>query len=232
MNISEFLNYNSSCPVCGGPLTLFLRARKNSLWKGERSKPNGYFFKQFLIKNEKIGEDESFILDVEGEKFNFQTNTAALRQAMKTWQFFFFFICNEKAIIKEWNEYKIQAYDACYARDSTYLELMPALTETEDIKWELSPVDKFVTNINKSEVFTLHERSNPEVEKNYILKLNYEAKSTKLFYYTATPEQAKDTSFEPNIFEKEMPLPPVRPNFDLESRDKLINRLDSWILMS
>ena len=47
-----------------------------------------------------------------------------------------------------------------------------------------------------------------------------------------TAEQRQDITFKPSIFEKELPELTVRPKLGIEDRDKLINKLDSWVLMS
>lgn len=229
MNLSKFID-NNVCPMCGKALTLCVRARNNSLWKAaRRTHPTGYLFQQHLIKNKNLSEKDSFILDVEGDNYNIHCNSNSLKNETRTWQFFLFYICNDGAIVKEFDKYYINTHDSCYIRNSTMLQFTPE-GEGEDIKWNLGPVISDSTNPDKSEIFSLKTKTESKVEKIYSLTLNYEAKTTKLYHYTVTEEQAKDAQYEPNVFQKEMPLMTVRPNFS--DKPKLIERLDSWILMS
>jgi len=230
MNISEFVN-NDTCPLCGKKMTLFVRHRKEALWKAERqTQPSGYYFQQHLVKNNKLGEKDAFILDIEGDKFNIHCNSSALQREIRTWQFFFFYVCNPNAITKEWQTYKINTYEACYIRNSIFMEMMPTTTETGDTEWVMSPVMRDSTNINRDETFSLSTKTEAQTEKVYFLTLNYEKKTTNLFHYSATKEQNEDANYEPNVFQKEMPLMSVRPDFS--DRGKLIERLDAWVLMS
>jgi hypothetical protein len=229
MNITEFLS-NHTCPMCGKGLTLFLRARKNSLWKATPTAPNGFMFEQFLLKSKTLKEKDAFIMDFEDGRFNITCNSSELRQEIKTWQFFIYYICNEKAITQEWEQHKINVHDACYFRNSVHLEFHPQKNEVGDTIWELQPVNKELVDPTRLENFTLTQTTESKVEKVYFLTLDSENKKTILRHYTVSPEQNKDSNFEPNVFEKTMPMMTVRP--DLNDKTRLMERLDSWILMS
>jgi hypothetical protein len=84
----------------------------------------------------------------------------------------------------------------------------------------------------RDEIFTFKYHRDEVSEKVYILNLDYENNKTLFRYYTFTMEENKDIGFEPEYFEKDLPLLSVRPNFKIEDRTKLIDRMNGWILMS
>ena len=230
MNISEFFQEHT-CPSCGKELTLFLRARHNSLWKATDSSPNGYTFTQHLIKNQKFGENDSFILNVDGNFNRFHCNSSALWQEFKSLQFFLFYICNEKAIIKEFSDYKISSVDSCYVRNSTFLELGPQEWDNDKVLWSLIPVSKESPPLVRNENFGFTSKTSENGEKGYFYTLDYDGKKSILYYYAVTSDQLQEQDFEPKVFEQtELPLPPVRPDFS--NKEKIMSKLDNWILLS
>src|SRR5579885_3636188 len=143
MNFSDFIK-DSTCPVCGKKLTLFLRARRHSLWKADPTRPSGYVFSQHLVKNAKLNEKDQFVIDLEGEYSSINANSFSLAQEIQNWEFFLFFLCNEKAIVKEFNEYKIQSHDACYVCNSAFFKLKAFVTGegiTTRTRWGLVAVN-------------------------------------------------------------------------------------------
>jgi hypothetical protein len=84
---------------------------------------------------------------------------------------------------------------------------------------------------NKDEAFSF-KTSNKNIDKIYMLNLDYEEKRTTLFYYTATSEERVKKTFKAKIFKKDLPLLKTRPKLDWEDRESLLSRFDSWILMS
>ena len=63
-----------------------------------------------------------------------------------------------------------------------------------------------------------------------MLSFDYENNKTKFWYYAANATQRDDEYYEPNLFEKEIPLLETRPDF--ENKDKFISRMENWVLLS
>ncbi|MFA6609034.1 MAG: hypothetical protein WCT07_03970 [Candidatus Paceibacterota bacterium] len=234
MNFDKFLNFNSRCPICGEPLTLYFQLLDSICFRGIPilgSSNRSYRFEQFkCIESEFNGEYIDIDFMESGTTVRFSSDK--MKDKCLEHQSFFFFLCNEDGF-KEKSGYSSQYYEiylyyGCYHRASVVLNV--SKTESGDfiIKPTLKKSSKL---INSDESFCL-KRKIDDLEKIYILSISYEEKNTMLWYYTCNDEQAKDEKYTPNIFEKKLPLLKRRPNFDLEDRDKLFSRLDNWILMS
>ena len=83
---------------------------------------------------------------------------------------------------------------------------------------------------NRNEICVFKEQNEEGIEKVYYLDINYEDNKTSLNYYVTTEEERKKEFHDPDIFSKELPLLPVRPNF--VNKSALIDRMNNWILMS
>ena len=231
MNLTQFLHFNKQCPVCNEPLTLYAQIVNGPLWKARRTAPDILHFEQLHCKTESLEEDDFFWLeeDLDGISVNF--SSARCNQAAKTWNLFFFFLCNEDSIedITKTN-YGINPYVSCYYRTTPFLEFSKQEDAEEGL---LAPVcgSEEIGNI-RDEIFTLKNMMQNNDEKVYVLSFDYEVKNTTLRYYQITPEDRKNKYYDPNIFKKDLPLMNVRPNFELANRNQLISRLDSWILLS
>ncbi len=124
--------------------------------------------------------------------------------------------------------YEIYLYYGCYYRTTTLLDCV----KTKSGKIVIRPTSKSANKIvNSDESFSL-TRKVDDLEKVYMVNIDYENNNTMLWYYTCSKEQLEDKDYSPNIFEKQLPLLKSRPNFNLKDRDKLFSRLDNWILMS
>lgn len=232
MNLCKFLHFNDACPSCGKPLTLFMHVSQSALWKAE-ALPNGeYKFQQFLLKKETWSEDDFMTLRDLDSHFETEFNTSKLGRDSKTWQLFFFKVCNIEAFNDNKWDYDINLYDVCYYRSSPFYEFKNHPKDHK--KWQLeATVPEHADLINRDESFVFKQSNQAGLEKVYALNLDYDARHTKLWYYTTTPEQRAEAQYEPKIFEKtDLPLMGTRPNFSPEGREKLISRLDGWILMS
>lgn len=232
MNLSQFLHFNSECPVCTKPLTLYMHINKSSLWRAKEVEPGTYQFHQHLLKNEKWSENHYMTLYDLGDTFTTEFSSSKLGLNSKTWQLFFFKICGNDCFIDNKFDYDLNWYDVCYHRSSVFYEFRNHPSDKK--KWQLEVMQEDQKDlINRDESFIFKNVNGDKIEKVYALSLDYENKHTKLWYYSVTEEQSKMDDFEPNIFEKEdLPLLRVRPDFSLENRDKLISKFDGWILMS
>lgn len=232
MNLTQFLHFNEQCPVCGEPLQLFAQVVNGPLWKAKRPAPGILHFDQYQCKTDSLEEDDFFWLEEHSDALTIDFSTPKGYRASKTWSLFFFYLCNVDSIedITKTN-YGINPYVACYYRTTPFLEFKKDEATQE---WQLAPQSNLspIEGNIRDEIFILKSVMQNNDEKVYVLSLDYEVKNTTLRYYQVTPEDRKNKYFDPSIFKKDLPLLSVRPNFELTSRDQLISRLDSWILLS
>ncbi len=235
MMLSEFLNFNRKCPICNEPLSLYMHWLKSCLFQAQEVTPNLYDFK--VIWSQKSGtyvENDSLVgeimqlEDLGNNKFEIDFSNGQLQQEAKKPHLYFFWICNPNGITKMGHgNYQINMYKSCYYRSSPSMEFVRFDREK---KWNLCIVNPDLCSlVNKSERFAFKSHSNA-VEKVYTLGLDYETKETLFWYYAVTDEEKKIELFKPKVFEKQMPLLRNRPNF--ENKEKLLERFDSWIIMS
>ncbi len=137
-------------------------------------------------------------------------------------------MCNPSGIkTKSWGDYEIEAYNACYYRSSPFFEL----DRDKRGVFVKMLTDEHQDILTKDECFSLKANSK-ECEKVYIVNLDHIDKETTLWYYTVSSEQKETLGFKPNLFEKKLPLLKSLPKLTGENRDKFIERLDGWIIMS
>lgn len=229
MKLCEYLHFNDVCPICGKNLTLYLCASKSAVWKGTPVGENeDYHFERGLLKEDEYTGEDTFEMRMISDGIQFTFNSDELIQEAKTWQFFLFKICDPGGLEGNKWDYEVNAYRACYYRSSAWHQFSPDNYSTVEI---VDPDHASMLNRDESMIFKIQAAET--VEKVYALSLDHEHKCTKLWYYTTTAEQREMEKFEPNIFEKiDLPLLPARPDLDIENRQKLISRLDSWILLS
>lgn len=233
MSVSDFLNFNDNCPVCGKQLTLYMHVANSALWKAEQPEKGVWQFHQFLMKQEAWLSEDYLIMSVhDGDLAAPRAEHSPLAQDSKTWQLFFFKACNTEVFEDNKNDYDINLYDVCYYRSSPFYEFLKSPVRGES--WQLQAMSEIREGLtNRDETFVFKTMNEKELEKVYVLNLDHESEHTKLWYYTTTPEQRASRQFEPVHFEKtDLPLLRKRPDFSQENREKLISRFDSWILMS
>jgi hypothetical protein len=206
----------------------------HALWKAEQPQKGEYQFHQFLMKQEGLCPDDYMTMSVgDGPLIAPRSECPKLIQDSKAWQFFFFKACGTEAFEDNKTDYDINTYDICYYRSSPFYEFMPSsFPYGPRLIRSFSEIREGLTN--RDETFVFKTMNKEELEKVYILNLDHESEKTKLWYYTTTPEQReKQEAFEPKFFEKN-DLPLLRSPLDLrlENRDKLVAKLDTWILMS
>lgn len=230
MNLCEFLHFNQDCPVCGEPLTLYMQVLDGTLWKSERANSSQYIFEQLKLKDEKFKDDYIVLMDHQDD-FKIEFSSPSLIQDSKRWNMLFFFICNQDAINDPKRAtYEIEAYIACYYRSSPILEFK----KNEDNVWRLGLVDEpnAPEGIIRDEVLIFKVNQDNGNEKVYMLSVDYQLKNTTLRHYVIPKDERNNIYFDPNVFEMELPLMNIRPNFNLDQREQLISRFDSWIIMS
>lgn len=232
MNLNNFLSDNI-CPICSKSLTLymqwssldtFLAHKKGEDYYFDRSVPilniseNNYYPSPRIDKNNKIFMTLDRDLNI---KFN---SLSAENFARKQDDFFFFYLCNPEGL-KLNNDFSINIYEGCYFRSGPFCNF-----NLNNDKLSIKKINENSSDIGK-ESFSFKVRE-LDLEKVFILNMNYENSTTTLYYYSVKDEDLEKENFTPNMFEKTMDLLKVRPNFNLEDRDKLIERLNSWIILS
>jgi len=235
MSLSEFLTFSQQCPICGESLNLYMQWINFTCFKATLLEPNLYQFDPFLRNNmvlQQVEDDDYMLLKNNGDTIETQMSSSKILQEAKKYHIYFFYLCNPLGFQKKkYGDYQINLYKGCYYRDSAIMEFQR--NEDQDNKsWKLTYLDKDHKHLsNKCESFSFKRTLN-NIERVYMLDLNYDQKVTTIWHYSVTEEEKKIESFEPKIFEKKMPLLKNRPRLGLEDRDKLIDRFDSWIIMS
>lgn len=233
MSLCQFLHFNNECPVCAKPLSLYMYVSKSSLWKATEVSPGMYKFQHTMLKKkEGYAADDYMMLYDLGAAVNTRLNSSKLDKDSKTWQLFFFKLCNTEALVDNEFDYDMSWYDACYHRSSPWYEFK---NHPDDLKkWRLeAAAPEQAGLINRDESFAFKKMSIDGKEKVYLLSLDAENKKTKFHYYATTADERKQNDFEPKYFDKEdMPLMRVRPDLSLDNRDKLLQRFDTWITFS
>lgn len=229
MSISKFLSFNKSCPVCSEPLTLFMQQHGSTLWRAKATGVvNTYTFTPFKFPKDKV-DDFTLISDKDSAIL---TSSASIMAEAKKLTMHFFYLCNEGGIditSESSYDYEINLYKGCYYRSSADMEFK----KNDDKQWNMSEVREDGKDIvSQEESFSFKKNLEPDLERVYMLSIKTLEGCTDLWFYETSAEQRAQESYEPKLFEKKMPLLKTRPKFDIKDRDKLLSRLDSWILIS
>lgn len=231
MNLNNFLSDNI-CPICNNTLTLymqwssldtFISHKKDNVYYFDRSIPilsdpkNDYYLSPRIDKNHEIFMTLDKELNI---KFNSQSSEDF---AKKQDDFFFFYLCNPEGL-KLNDDFSINIYEGCYFKSSTFCRFV------FDNKLLIKKIKEDSNDLGKESFSFSVKESN--LEKVFILNMNYENNTTTLYYYSVNNEDLEKEVFTPNCFEKTMDLLKIRPNFNLEDRGKLIERLNNWIILS
>jgi len=191
-----------------------------------------YSFKPFKFYNElEPNEDIVLVYEVDNT-IEMEFTTSRLSAEAKKAPLNFFYLCNSESFVELGGScYELPLYDACYYRSSPVMEFKKQELGKKKV-WALEysvEAEKALTNVE--EHFSIKD---PQEEKEnvYFLSLKYDENITMLHYYTVTKSNSEDKSFIPNIFEKQLPLLTSRPKFDSNNRTVLLNKFESWILMS
>jgi len=232
MRLNEFLHFNSHCPICGNPLNLYMQWMDSICFKAVRSSNDLYKFFLFtgVKKDGDIKDDDYMLLQDKGTDIDISFSSSRMLQESKKFSIYFFLLCNPSGFrMKKWGDYEISIYRGCYYRDTPFFEFEKNPNERK--KWILQPKDKSLDIIMKHESYSF-KKSNETHEKVYTITLDYEYKKTTFWYYKTTEEERQKEDFEPSALRKEMPLLKTRIKAGIEDRDKLIDRMDSWVLVS
>lgn len=220
MKISSFINFNKLCPCCNNKLHLFMATGLNSnpiLWRGN-------VFENYIEFNKKSDPTEKFKI-IENQDDHILEKYSAITKHLWVHHFYFFYICNPKAIkIKDSKGFEILAFDSCYYRSSPMMHSINMSTR----KIEIVNLDE-ENIVNTEEVFSVNYDTNTET-KAYCVSLNYSTNKSKFWYCRYSIETLNKDNVK--IFELEMPLIKNIPSFLPEDREKLVEKFNYWILMS
>jgi len=222
MSINDFINFNNTCPICNNKLTLYMQIDSFACFKGKFVNGN-YYFTQFYYKDDRIAEDDKIIMSLHDSKFRI-VSSKSIREILENNIFFLFYLCNDKGFVKEVGDYHISLYQGCYHRSSPDLKLENNIVTLCNEK---------ITEQNANESFNIVSMDHDEnIEEVFGLSMNYAENLTDFYFYSSSREERDKDDFEPKIFEKHMPLLPTRPSFSLEGKERLIQKMKSWIFMS
>jgi len=245
MSLSQFLNFNHTCPICDEPLHLYMQQVGSSCFEAKLIEPNLYEFNTFKVmkgysgtiettNNAAVPQEKMLLLD-KGNSFEMKWENASAKAEAKKFQIYFFFLCNPAGFVdKVWGDYEINLYKGCYYRSTPFMEYQKKYANNEDV-WTLETTNKDQADIiNKDEAYSFKQKpATPEgLERVYMVNLDYEKKATTLWHYSTTESERKKENFKAKLFEKEMPLLGTRIKAGPEDREKLLERLDGWIMLS
>ena len=230
MKLKEFVNFNTHCPLCKNPLKLYLQLFDSMCFEAEKIDDSKYKFTQAYCKDELFSSDEFIIIDINRPESLIVSSSKLENKILKS-QIYFFYLCNDAGIniisdsYNNKSDYEINLYYGCYYRSTPVFEF-----RKNKNKYYIYNVNEQADSlINYDENFSISRFVN-NVEKIYVVNINYEQNKTVLWHYSCDEEQAKDKSYIPDMFEKTFPKAQLK--FDSKNKEKLMDRFDNWILMS
>ncbi len=225
MNLSKFVDYNKTCPLCKNPLNLYMQWLDSFAFKGSE-KEDIYRFN--ILKADRPSDDY-IELSKDGKLMpSPKLNILNFYQELRKTVLYFYLVCNAEGVRRSYDSYSVNMYKACYHRSSPMVELS---VQNDELCLQVVNKD-FIETINCNEAFTIKYLTSHNIEKIYMVDLNYEQKETTLYYYSVNETQKDDKSFNPNVLDKKLPLLNKMPDLSVEARPKLVNKLESWIIMS
>lgn len=228
MKLNDFIHFNHRCPVCDNDLTLYLQMKDSVCFRAHKQKQNIYHFQPYKCLNKSILESDFIDLYDYGKDFETKFSTSQMAAEAKRSQLYFFYLCNNHGFDDNGDDYTINIFNGCYYRSSPFLEFQ----KTAKKSWSLKTIDPDHSDlVNQEEVLSFSKKIE-EIEKVYVLVLNSSDNKTVFMYYSVNEEQSKDANYSPSLFEKEMPMLTNRPNFSISNRERLLDRFDSWLILS
>jgi hypothetical protein len=228
MKLNEFIHFNQRCPICDNDLTLYLQMKDSTCFRAHKQKKNIYHFQPFKCINKSISLLDHIDLYDYGRDFETKFSSSQMAAEAKRSQLYLFYLCNEQGFEEEDNNFTINIYGGCYYRSSSFLEYQKTAKKT----WLLKTINPDHDNlVNHDELFSFSREVN-NIEKVYMLNLNNHNNKTVFMHYSVNDEQRKDKDYSPHVFEKEISSLIARPNFSISNRDRLLDRFDSWLILS
>lgn len=221
MSLFKFISHNKVCPICHKPLTLYMQWLRSACFKSNVIQDNVYEFKPLPNTIGCTWTDSSMNLFIY-ENYIATTFSQGFLAEAKKYQLYFFFLCNFSAFD---SNNTINIVKGCYYRSSATMEFK---NNNKDWKLEyLGSEDPKL--INRDEFFSI-ERNVNGLDKVYVLKTSYTENTSTLFHYSVDPIDRKKSYYEPKMFEKEFPI--LKNELDLTDQQKLMDKFQTWILLS
>lgn len=197
-------------------------------FRARKQKQNIYHFQPYKCLNKSISEFDFIDLYDYGKDFETKFSTSQMAAEAKRSQLYFFYLCNDHGFDDNESDYTINIFNGCYYRSTPFLEFQ----KTTKKSWSLKTIDPDHNNLVNQEEVLSFSRKIEDLEKVYILVLSSSDKKTVFMHYSVNKDQKNDVTYNPPLFEKEMPSLVNRPNFSLSNRDRLLDRFDSWLILS
>jgi len=216
LKLIEFFNYNSICPICNNPLTLYLQWVDSFSFKCKQ-KDNVLKFNLYLdFDPNKNTTNDYLLLDKNNLHLTFSSNSM-LHEAERFFSYFFY-LCNPFSVNKvSYGTNQINVYKACYYRVSPVLEII------NDTFKVVNPDHQNL--VNKEESFSLSKFDNDK-EKIFIVSSNFENNKLTFWHYILNQKNKS------SLLKKEIPLPPFNLDLSLHNRNNLIKRLEGWVTLA
>ena len=232
---TKFFEKKKRCPVCNKKLSLFLcidyvGTFQSQSFKGQDE--NAFHFKP--LKDEKFNlstrvstEDFIEIKLIDDVKFSISISSESLFREIEKQHLRFFYLCNENSIktnegfYNSINNYEFLTYDVCYfkvANDLLFKNVNDAYLLSFD------PPKNSTTGIEVLSISKNYE----EISKHYCLVYDFNEDKTKFYFITS--DNNSIVEFNDNQFVKDIPILNYYPDF--KDKEKIISKLDSWILLS
>lgn len=232
MNLHDFLHFNRKCPICDEPLHLYMQWVNSICFEAKQLDNKAYYFKPFKGFNKDADTDSvknEYLILEDNDNAELHISSSKLEEESRKYQIYLFFVCNPAGFKdKGYRDYELNLFKTCYYRSSPFYEFK----KNPDGKWDLDhtlPETKGLVSHDESLCFKILGKDNERV---YMLNLNYDKKETKIWHYSVPETERNTKGFQPKLFSKTLPLLTNRPDFGFDAREKLIDRFDSWIIMS
>jgi hypothetical protein len=232
MKLFNFITGSRRCPICDNPLSLCLQIVDDTLFLGSQRSNGSFLFQPFRnIKNKR--DDDTITLTVGEDSIDFAMSSNHMTELFGKSQFFTYYICNIDGFsVKDKTDPAPGLYESCYYKASPIQSIVKEVTAEDQVIWKIKPVAEAAENLVIATEQYAFKKSNEELTKAYMVSLDHEEKKTLFWHYAFTPEQEANEDYEPKIFEKVMPLLPHGLKMEIENRENLFSKFESWILMS
>lgn len=232
MKLFDFITSDRRCPVCDNPLTLCLQLTDDTLFLGSQNNDGQFLFQPFRnIKNKR--EDDTVLLTVGVDDIDLAMSSNHISELFGKSKFFFYYVCNLNGFSStDKTDAALSHYDACYYKSSPIMTIAKEVTSEDTIIWKIKPEKETSVDLVIASEQYAFKKKNQELEKVYLVSLDFEDKKTLFWHYAFTPEQEAMADYEPKLFEKTYPLPAHGFKMEMENRENLFSKFESWILMS
>jgi hypothetical protein len=229
INLRDFFNFNSICPLCDNPLTLYLQLLDSICFKATLTDENTYVFRPFQCIDEKFKNE--FIVIEYSDKLNVIFSSKAFKEKCIKHQLYFYYLCNDKGIqpINSYSnvefDYEINLYNGCYFRTTPTLCM-----QNSNVIFKC--LDEHHSKLLNSNVACCLKNIKNNTEHIYMINLDFECENIIFWCYTCNEEQAVQEDYSPNIFEKTLPFPKKQIVIDKKHALQLMKKIDNWVIMS